>query len=594
MRHIFILLTLTSIASIQGKTTHTQTISKIPQWARGIVWYQIFPERFRNGSQDNDPTPREVPGSDSYTQWHIHPWNSDWFEVQPYEQSKSRLFYDVVYQRRYGGDLIGVLQKLDYLQELGIDGIYFNPLFEAPSLHKYDGATYHHIDNNFGRHSRRDPESIRAAQETEDPATWIWSSADSVFLELIKEAHKRNIHIVMDGVFNHTGTEFFAFKDVVARGAASRYADWYDIKSWDDPQTSENEFDYSGWWGFKGLPEFYEDENGFRPAVWRYIFHATERWMDPNGDGDPSDGIDGWRLDVADQVAPVFWKKWYAHVKKINPRALIVAELWNEASQAVKDERFDGAMNYPFAYAVTDYFIDRKTAISSRELGERLSGLYNAYGKETLSLMWNLIDSHDTDRLASMILNPDLNFDRRRSPKDNPGYIVRKPTAMERRRQKLIAAFQMMFIGAPLIYYGTAAGTWGRDDPDDRKPMLWEDITFQPESHHPLPGHKRPVDENRFDRDLFGFYQRMIRLRKTNPAIKSGDFRVAEKLLKPEVFAFYRSGAGQTLLIAFNRSEQPQNLSLPEKDIHAVLYGQHKNNLTIPALDFIVVELRKK
>ncbi len=563
-------------------------------WAQGIVWYQIFPERFRNGDTANDPVASEVPEAAGYPSWQIHPWGSDWFEVQPYERKKSKLFYDVVYSRRYGGDLIGVIGKLDYLKTLGVDAIYFNPLFEAPSLHKYDGASFHHIDNNFGADSRGDLQRLRRAGETEEPGTWIWTSADSVFLRLIREAHRRNIRIVMDGVFNHTGPEFFAFRDVRKNGPRSRYADWYDIKSWDDPATPQNEFDYAGWWGFKGLPEFYEDENGFRPAVWNYIFHATERWMDPNGDGDPSDGIDGWRLDVADQVSPVFWKKWYKHIKEINPGALIVAELWDEAAEAVKDQRFDGAMNYPFAYAMVDFFIDRKTAIDAGEMAGRLRKLYDAYGRKTLGLMWNLIDSHDTDRVASMILNPDLNFDRMRSSRDNPAYVVRKPTAAERKKQKLIAAFQMTFIGAPLIYYGTEAGMWGSDDPDDRKPMLWEDRQYAVEKHHPLPGRTRPADQNVFDRQLFNYYRDLIAMRKAHPALSHGDFSIAEKYTAGDVIAFYRSVPGEKLLVAFNRSGVSHVLNVPDNSVKKVIRGSDVRPLTVAPQSFSVIKLKLK
>ena len=194
----------------------------------------------------------------------------------------------------------------------------------------------------------------------------------------------------------------------------SIYADWYDIKKWDDPATVQNEFDFHGWWDFKGLPELYEDSSGFRPAVWKYIFAASKRWLDPNGDGDPSDGIDGWRLDVADQVKPVFWRKWRAYVKSINPRAIVVAELWSPGADAIGDKRFDAAMNYPFAYIMLNFFVDKKKKISAAQAAQKLDNLYSIYGSNTMPLMWNLIDSHDTERPSSMIINPDLQFDRLR------------------------------------------------------------------------------------------------------------------------------------------------------------------------------------
>lgn len=587
MRYIlFFSLLLLSVISCTKKKAVSSSADMA--WARGAVWYQIFPERFRNGDKSNDPTAAEVPGADNEPGWRPHPWGSDWFEVKSWEKKKSANFYDVVFNRFYGGDLRGVINKLPYLKMLGVDALYFNPIFEAPSSHKYDGATYHHIDNNFGGDARGDLRRIAAAEETADPKSWIWTSADSVFLELIGKAHQMRIRIVIDGVFNHTGPTFFAFRDVLKNQQKSPYANWYDVKKWDDPATPQNEFDFHGWWGFKGLPEFYEDSSGFRPAVWDYIFAATRRWMDPNGDGDPSDGIDGWRLDVADQVAPVFWRKWHAHVKSINPNAIVVAELWNPAADAIRDKRFDAAMNYPFAYTMLNFFVDHKKKISAARTAQKLDTLYQIYGSQTMPLMWNLIDSHDTDRLASMILNPDLQFDRMRSLRDNPAYKIRKPTDNERAKQKLLVACQMAFIGSPLIYYGDEAGMWGDDDPDDRKPMLWPDIHYKNESLHPLKGYSRPDDVNRFDFNLFGFYQKMIKLRHENPAIRSGGFRVRKDLLSDDVLAFERFGKGQNILCLFNRSVQSRmvNVAAP-----AGLLDIETNKTLSPSNGVVPVEL---
>mgnify|MGYP005841928669 CR=1 FL=1 len=216
-------------------------------WAKGLIWYQIFPERFYNADPQNDPLAIEVPGAHLQPGWQPHPWTSDWYKIQPWEAKKSENFYEVVFKRRYGGDLIGVIQKLGYLQELGVGGIYFNPLFEATSLHKYDGSSFHHIDDNFGPDPAGDKARLAAVNENDDPATWIWISADSTFLKLINEVHQRGMKIVIDGVFNHTGTEFFAFQDVIKNQQDSRYAHWYDIVTWDDPATPQNEFDYKGW-----------------------------------------------------------------------------------------------------------------------------------------------------------------------------------------------------------------------------------------------------------------------------------------------------------------------------------------------------------
>ncbi|RMF66345.1 MAG: alpha-amylase, partial [Calditrichaeota bacterium] len=275
----------------------------VPEWAKRAVWYQIFPERFYNGDPKDDPTLQDILGSwphDSSGAYQISDWTGDWYRLQPWEGGAHDFYYHVQ-RRRYGGDLAGVLKKLDYLENLGITAIYFNPLFEAPSLHKYDGATYHHIDNNFGPAPARDA-TLVLQEKPDDPSTWRWTSADSLFLAVVRACHDRGMKVIIDGVFNHVGLNFWAFRDVVQKQQTSKYRDWFVVKRWDDPNTPENEFDYEGWFGVKELPEFRETADGFVPAVKAYIFHAVRRWMDPDGDGDPSDGIDGWRLDVADMV----------------------------------------------------------------------------------------------------------------------------------------------------------------------------------------------------------------------------------------------------------------------------------------------------
>jgi glycosidase len=238
--------------------------------------------------------------------WQNHPWTSDWYKLQPWEAKTGHDFYWNAGVRRYGGDLQGVIDKLDYLQNLGITAIYLNPVFESPSLHKYDASMYHHIDNNFGPAPDVDRE-MWSKENPADPATWQWTPADKLFLKLISESHKRGMKIIIDGVFNHTGTQFWAFKDIVKNQQNSKYKDWYTINSWDD-SAKGTKFDYAGWYGVKDLPEIREDSTGLVKGPREHIHDIVKRWMDPNGDGDPSDGIDGWRLDVAEQVNHNFWK----------------------------------------------------------------------------------------------------------------------------------------------------------------------------------------------------------------------------------------------------------------------------------------------
>ena len=205
-------------------------------------------------------------------------------------------------------EIYRIIDKLDYLQDLGVNAIYINPIFESPSAHKYGAKFYHHIDNNLGP----DPDGDVKIWEKEDPSnpkTWQWTSARFIIFKInTREVHQHNMHIIIDGVFNHVGIPFWAFEDVRINGSESPYASWFSIKNWDDPKTAINEFEYEGWAGYQDLPEFSEDGQGLIPPIQSHIHAIVKRWMDPNNDGDPSDGIDGWRLDVAETVNINFGK----------------------------------------------------------------------------------------------------------------------------------------------------------------------------------------------------------------------------------------------------------------------------------------------
>jgi cyclomaltodextrinase len=527
---------------------------KVPSWARDAVWYQIFPERFRNGDPANDPTPEEVRVSPERS-WQVSPWTSDWYRLQPWESARGGGFSQNVFDRRYGGDLIGVIEKLDYLKDLGVTALYFNPVFEGMSLHKYDASSYHHIDNNFG--NDRDGDRIAIERETDDPATWTWTAADRTFLRLIREAHARNIRIVIDGVFNHSGTDFWAFKDIVQHQQRSRYADWFDVRRWDDPSTPGNEFDHKGWWDHKSLPEFREDSTGFVPAVRRYFFNITKRWMDPNGDGNPSDGIDGWRLDVANEVSSLFWKEWRAQVKSINPEAIIIGEIWDNAARWLGGDQFDAVMNYRFAYATVDFFIDRD--LDAAAFDRELAAVRADYAPEVNEVLQNLIDSHDTDRLASMIKNPGRRFDNQNGPRNNPAYDASRPSEEHRRLQRLIRLFQMTYVGAPMVYYGSEVGMWGADDPDDRKPMVWDDLAYEPEATR-FDGQSQTPDPVVFDRELHAWYRTVIRLRNELEPLRRGS--IATLAADGDVYAFRRSAGSRDVVVVLNRGADTR-LTLP-------------------------------
>ncbi|MDX1546217.1 MAG: alpha-amylase family glycosyl hydrolase, partial [Rhodothermales bacterium] len=490
----------------------------------------------------------------------------------PWEEAASENFYDTVYHRRYGGDLQGVIDKLDYLKELGINTIYFNPVFYARSLHKYDGNSFHHIDPYFGP----DPEGDLAiiAQETSDPATWQWTAADRLFLRLVDEAHRRGLRVLIDGVWNHTGRDFFAFLDLYENQEASTYKDWYIVNRFDDPATEANEFDYEGWWGVESLPIFADTEDGedLHPGPKQYVFDATARWMDPDGDGDPADGIDGWRLDVANEVPLGFWADWNAHVRALNPAAYTVTEIWHDAAAFLQEGGFSATMNYHgFAFPVKAFLIDR--AVPPSRFGAMLDERRAQYPEAMQFVLQNLIDSHDTDRLASMILNRDpadgaqeqFGYDRAVTPMhgQSPDYRVHAPGETDRHLQRLVALFQMTYLGAPMIYYGTEAGMWGADDPDDRKPMVWPDLTYADEAIDPM-GRERPADPVAFDSSLYRFYRDVIALRNDHAALRHGAFDVLAADDEHDVFAFARTLGADALVVVLNRSEAAHSLRLPK------------------------------
>jgi cyclomaltodextrinase / maltogenic alpha-amylase / neopullulanase len=539
-------------------------------WAAETVFYQIFPERFRNGDPDNDP-PREYlefpvrPGED----WKISSWTADWYARDNWEKALGRDFYhDGVFDRRYGGDLQGVLDKLDYLSDLGINAIYFNPVFCSHSLHKYDGDSFHHIDPYFGPDPSGDWKLI--ASETADPETWKWTAADRLFLKLVKQCHERGIRVIIDGVFNHTGRDFFAFKDIRINQQRSRYRDWYVIDSFDDPQTKRNEFSYKGWWGYNRLPVFASTADGkdMHPGPKGYIFAITRRWMQPHGK--PADGIDGWRLDVAEERPAKFWADWNAHVRHLNPAAYTTAEIWKNAAQLLKEGGFSASMNYnAFAIPVKGFLIDNNIAPS--RFAELIDERRNEFPASNAAVMQNLIDSHDTDRLASMIVNgegttyknPDqIEFNDNNDARSSQTYDIRKPNERERKIQRLVVMFQMCYLGAPMVYYGDEAGMWGGHDPDDRMPMVWADLKYDPQAIDPR-GRERTEDDNNFDADLFAFYKKVIDFRRQQHALNHGDFDIVKADDDQRCLVIRRHSEKGTVLVAFNRSEVDATLVLP-------------------------------
>jgi cyclomaltodextrinase len=566
-------------------------VDTVPEWSKGIVWYQIFPERFRNGDPSNDPTLQDQQGAwphELLEPWHVHPWGSDWYELQPYEKSNGKDIWYNISRRRYGGDLQGIIDKLDYMKELGIGGIYLNPVFVSPSSHKYDIAYHHHIDPNFGPDPAGD-RSLILQEVPDDPSTWVWTKADKLALKLIEEVHGHGIKIIFDGVFNHVGYNNFAFQDVLKNQQDSRFKDWFTVTSWRDT-VKDAEFEYKGWWGVKDMPELREDSNGLVNGPRQYIFNITKRWMDPEGKGDPSKGIDGWRLDVAYEVAHPFWKDWRKLVRKINPEAYLTAEVIDTPQKLkayLSGDEFDAVMNYNFDFICSEYFINDEKSISTSTFDSLLKKLRQPFTSDVNLAMQNLLGSHDTDRPSSRIKNYDLAnfldwapyFDI--SKARNQIYKTRMPSPEDYRNLKLMVIFQMTYPGSPMIYYGDEVGMWGAMDPDCRKPMIWDDIEFSDEVFDAAgktidtDSQKSPDRGKQFENrkkvkvnlDLLGHYKKMIAIHNASPALRTGDFRTLIMSDDQKVFVFERNSGKEKVIVGINMGKELRGVFIRvEKD----------------------------
>ena len=565
----------------------------VPQWAKEVVWYQIFPERFRNGDTTNDPTLKSIEGAyphDIKSPWKVHPWTFDFYKLQSYEKKNGKDIWYNLQRRRYGGDIQGIIDKLDYLKSLAIGAIYLNPVFWSPSLHKYDAATYHHIDPYFGPDPQGDIKLI-STETPDNPTTWVWTSADKLFLQLLSEVHKRNMKIIIDGVFNHMGLNSWAFKDVVKNQQESKFANWFKIESWENKKTGKK-FKYHGWFGVKELPELNQDENGIVEGPKNYIYNITKRWMDPDNDGNPSDGIDGWRLDVAFMIKHKFWKDWRKYVKHINPDAYLTAEVVdsiNVVKPYLQGDEFDAVMNYNFLFSTAEYFISDTTAISTTEFDRELKELRDAFPSSVSFVQMNLYGSHDTQRVLSHILNRDK-FKIRDWAKaynlsmgSNPYYNTNKPGEKEIEIMKLMIIFQMTYVGAPYIYYGDEAGMWGANDPSCRKPMVWNDLKYENEVYLPDQHKKSKPDTVVFNNELSEFYKKLIAIRNSNPVLQLGNYKTLLIDNKNRIYAYERNLDSTEIIIILNNGNTFQTVSLPLNQ--GDFYKDLLNGDTIPVED---------
>jgi neopullulanase len=361
---------------------HEVDAPSAPAWAQRTVWYQIFPERFCKGNPAISPA-----GA------------ADWEHDEP---SSSTFF---------GGDLYGIRQKLGYIKDLGVSGIFLNPIFQAPSSHKYDTGDYLLIDEHFGD-----------LQE---------------FKSLVTEAHSLGIRVMLDAVFNHIGMQHRFWQDVLKNQEKSAYKDYFHIHRFPVRDTYDDvrNMDFDTFAYGPRMPKW----NTENPGARKYLLDVAEYWI---REGD----IDGWRLDVANEVSFDFWQEFGKRVRGIKSDFYVVGEVWHDASNWINPGYFDAVMNYPLGAPIIDFFLRKQ--INAEQFTERLFKALARYSPLHRRIAFNLLDSHDTAR-ALTIANGD--------------------------KQALRNAFTLLLPGSPSIYYGTEVGMDGGDDPLCRKPMVWDE-----------------------------------------------------------------------------------------------------------------------
>ncbi|MBX2915074.1 MAG: hypothetical protein KF856_07360 [Cyclobacteriaceae bacterium] len=589
----------------------TTAFEKPPKWASEVIWYQIFVERFNNGDSSNDPTPESmaIPPIQNFAPvgWTITPWTSNWWQQEAWARVPGKSFSEMLQYRRYGGDLQGVLNKLDYLRELGVTALYLNPINDAPSLHKYDPRYYHHVDVNFGPDPVGD-NAIIAGENPNDPATWKWTAADKLFLKLIQEVHKRKMKIIMDYSWNHTGTTFWAWQDVLQNQEKSGYKDWYAIKTFDNLATAENEFDYHGWLEIKSLPEIKKVDitterkigkpyEGNLPEPFKaHVFAVTKRWLAP--DGEVANGVDGFRLDVADHIGLGFWRDYRKAVRSIQPEAYLVGEIWWEQwpdrlmnpVPYTRGDVFDAVMFYQvyrparYFFAKTDFEIDAPAFRDSLLLQWNRLPIENRYA------MMNVSSSHDTPRLLTDFFNS--NKYKFNTYPDYPDYKTNKPDTETYKRLRLYLIHLFTSVGAPHVWNGEEMGMWGADDPHPRKPLMWKEFSFQPEPQDNYRNQVAKFDEIKFNNAWFELYKQLIKIRKENPALNQGDMEFKEA--EGKLLIYSRKLNANEITIAINAGNAPAQIELkPGTYVDLLTQKQVRGGLvSLPSLEAVV--LKKK
>jgi len=604
-------ITIISLLFLTVNSFAVTPFNEPPEWAKTRIWYQLFVERFYNGDKTNDPTPQtmDVPDMKIITpkNWKISSWTGDWFEKDGWMKNSDKSFNELLQYRRYGGDLQGVLDKLDYLQNLGINAIYLNPINDAPSLHKYDARNYRHVDVNFGP----DPEGdikIMQSENPADPATWQWTAADKMFLKLISECHKRGIKLILDYSWNHTGTLFWAWQDILKNQSLSKFKNWYNITSFDNPETPANEFKYEGWYSNAYMPELKKTdiqgerisgkpyEGNMEEAVKQHIFNVSKRWLAP--DGHTENGVDGFRLDVADQIGLGFWRDYRKFVRSVKDDAYLIGEIWWEKwpdklmnpTPYLQGDIFDAVMYYQVYKPARSFFAKTNQPIKAQQLVDSLQSQWNQLRPENLLAEMNVSSTHDTPRLLSDFFNTNP-YKFHANPNENPLYKTGKPDKETYQRLKLYLVHLFTTIGAPQIWNGEEMGMWGADDPYNRKPLWWSDMKFKPENRNNISSKAPQYDQVGFNNDMFLFYQKLIKIRKENQVLNNGSLHFT--IAKGQLLAYERMAGNDLIIVLFNNSDQTQKLPFQTGKYINLLTGKEINGNEISLRPITAAILKK-
>lgn len=430
---------------------HRSDMFTAPQWVKNTVWYQIFPDRFANSNPHINP-----PGT--------LPWGSAKPEVNNF----------------FGGDLQGIINNLDYLVQLGINGIYLTPIFKAASNHKYDTMDYMEIDPHFGD--------------------------EDTFRNFINECHKRGIRVMLDAVFNHSGFFFGPFQDVLKNQEKSRYKDWFHI--WNFPVVTEPKPNYDTFAFVASMPKL----NTSHPDVKKYLLKVARYWVEEFD-------IDGWRLDVANEVDHAFWREFRSTVKEVKPDTYILGEIWHDSMPWLQGDQFDAVMNYPFTNHVLDFFAYQH--INTEQFIWSMNEIIHMYPRNVNEVAFNLLGSHDTPRVLTLA-NNNIN------------------------KVKLLYLFQFSFMGTPCIYYGDEIGMSGGQDPGCRACMIWD-------------GEKQ-------NQHLLAFLKRLIHFRKNNPILANdGKIRFIDLNNDNNVLVYERFNERKRIIFIINNSNVDKLLPITDE-----------------------------